>query len=247
MLSRPRYGGYVEHHGEIVGRMPGKPILDHDTYEAVRAMLTSRRRGRRPTGRYELTGIARCGRPGCGRTLAGATATKSQAKGTKNKLYRCPAHDGGCGLAINAEVLEEHVRARALELLADPDTRRDIGARDAALNEARQVAQAQLAAIETQLVDLETKKALGDVIQAAYDSAKPILDRRRDKALAELASVGAPSSGTLPEVDEDEWDDAEHGERRQIIRDLGMTITVLPLLPNAARNRVDTRRIVITP
>jgi site-specific DNA recombinase len=214
MLARPRYGGYVEHHGEIVGRIPGEPVLDTDTYEAVRAMLTSRRRGRRPSGRYELTGLARCGRPGCGHTMSGATATKSRAKGTTNRLYRCPEHSGGCGLAINADVLEERVRARALELLADPDTRTAIGARNAAPNDARNVAAAQLADVEAQLVDLETKKALGDVIQAAYDAAKPILDRRRGKALAELASVGAPSSGTLPEVDEAEWDEAEWDEAK---------------------------------
>jgi site-specific DNA recombinase len=247
MLGRHRYGGFVEHHGQIVGKIPGEPIFDRDTYEGVQAMLTSRRRGRRPTDRFELTGVARCGRGGCGRTLAGAQSTRTQSKGTRSRLYRCPSQAGGCGLAINAEALEKRVRARALELLADPDTRAAIGARDAAQHEARHAAAARLADIEVQLVDLETKKAIGDLIPAAYAAAKPILDRRRDRALAELAEVGSPSSGTLPEVDAADWDDATANERRQIVSRLRMSIVVLPTFADGPRNAIDARRIVITP
>jgi len=58
MLGQARYGGLVEHDREIVARMPGKPVLDEDTYQGVQALLASRRRGRRPTGRFLLTGLA---------------------------------------------------------------------------------------------------------------------------------------------------------------------------------------------
>ena len=50
-LALKRYGGYVVHHGEVVGRIPGEPVFDASTYDAVQALLTSRRRGRRPTDR----------------------------------------------------------------------------------------------------------------------------------------------------------------------------------------------------
>lgn len=248
MLGRHRYGGHVEHNGVIVGRIPGEPILDRDTYEGVQTMLASRRRGRRATGRYELTGIARCGRPGCGRTLAGATATRTRAAGTTNRIYVCPKQRGGCGMGIQADALEERVRGRALELLADPDTRVAVGARDAALNDARNAAAARLEDVDAQLVDLETKQALGDLIPAAYSAAKPILDRRRLAALAELGEVGtAPPGSELPQVDEADWDDMTCVERRQLITRLHMTITVLPVRPDGPRNRIDPARIVVEP
>lgn len=248
MLGLHRYGGLVEHRGVIVGRIPGDPILDHDTYEGVQAMLTSRRRGRRATGRYELTGIARCGRPGCGRTLAGASATRTRAAGSVTRIYRCPVQSHGCGLAINADALEERVRVRVLELLADADTRVAVGARDAALKDARTIAAARLDEIDAQLVGLETKRALGDLIDAAYNAAKPILDRRRAQALAELGAVGAAPVGVeLPEVDAHDWAVAGTDERRGLISRLHLAIVVLPPMPDGPRNRIDQRRIVIAP
>lgn len=59
MLGQHRYGGEVYHHGRRVGTIPGEPILDRDAYEAVQALLTSRRRGRQPTGIYPLTGLSK--------------------------------------------------------------------------------------------------------------------------------------------------------------------------------------------
>lgn len=55
-------------------------------------------------------------------------------------------------------------------------------------------------------MDLEVKKAIGELIEKAYDVAKPILDRRRAGLRAELDELGAPSGGgsSLRELDPDE-------------------------------------------
>jgi hypothetical protein len=65
-------------------------------------------------------------------------------------------------------------------------------------------------------VDLEVKKASGELIEKAYDAAKPILDRRRAALRAELDELGSPSGGgsSLRELDPDEWGDATPEERR---------------------------------
>ncbi|MGX7680876.1 recombinase family protein [Jatrophihabitans sp. DSM 45814] len=244
MLGRKKYGGRVEWHGEVVGRIPGEPILDEATYEAVQTMLISRRRGRKPNGKYELSGLVHCGR--CGHTMAGATATATRSKSTVNRLYRCPPSGGGCGLAIKAETVETQVRARALELLTDPDIRAGIGARDAALDDARSIAAAELAAVEAELVSLEVKAATGELIRAAYDAAKPILDRRRVRVLAAVEDAGQPSRHELPLVTAKTWDHAGDTERRQYVTRLGMVITV-GLANATVRNRPDVSRVVITP
>jgi hypothetical protein len=54
-----------------------------------------------------------------------------------------------------------------------------------------------------------------ELIEKAYDAAKPILDRRRAALRAELDELGSPSGGgsSLRELDPD-WDDATPEERR---------------------------------
>jgi hypothetical protein len=64
-------------------------------------------------------------------------------------------------------------RARALELLADRDTRAAIGRRNAALDGERGIAAAELDNVTAQLTDLEVKYRTGETIQQAYDAAKP--------------------------------------------------------------------------
>ena len=62
MLGSPRYGGYSTLNGEVVGRAAGAPVLDADTYAQVQAVLAGRKRGKRATGLWPLTGVLQCGR-----------------------------------------------------------------------------------------------------------------------------------------------------------------------------------------
>ena len=65
-------------------RLPGTPILDDDTYHRLVALYAARRRGRQPSGRYVLTGLAACGL--CGAGLAGRPVS-----GTDRRHYWCKA------------------------------------------------------------------------------------------------------------------------------------------------------------
>ena len=226
VLGQHRYGGKVEMRGRIVGIIPGEPILDADTYEAVQAMVTSRHRGRRPTGRFVLTGLANCGR--CHRTMNGATANR-----TRRRQYRCPPHLGGCAMSVDATHLEAMVDAHMIGLLSDPATVTRIAAKDAALGLARAEALNAVENIERQLVDLEVKRANEEIIQAAYDQSKPVYDRRLAKARAALAEVGsAPALAIDAQAD---WADATAEEKRILIRRFGVNITVDPPPPGIRR------------
>src|SRR5262249_25646213 len=73
-LGNPLYGGRLAYRGEIITELANvEPIMDSETFRAVQDKLTARKRGRRVTGRYPLSGVAECGNPACSRrgTMAG--------------------------------------------------------------------------------------------------------------------------------------------------------------------------------
>ena len=236
MMARPRNGGHVEHNGRIVGTIPGEPVLDEDTYDALQALITSRRRGRRPTGRYLLTGIARCSK--CNRTMNGATNTRSGAR-----IYRCPPQLGGCGRSVDAAGVEEMTAAYMIRLLSDPANIAEITAHERALTDALAAQVAKVEAVEDQLADLEVKWAAGELVQRAYDRAKPVLDKRLAAERARLDGLEHPAAPLPVEVAAD-WAQMTDAERRILIQRFGARITVGPHRPGA--RRFDPARVRIT-
>jgi len=225
LLDGHRYGGEVEHHGEIVGVMPGDPVLDRDTYDAVQALMASRRRGRRPTGRFPLTGLLTCST--CQRTMNGAIRHKALADGTKPREYRCPIQRGGCGRAILADPVERVAGEHMVTLLSDPENIAAIVAENAHLNEARAEQLAKLQAVEDRLTSLEVKWASGELIQAAYDKSKPVLDAQRAKLLAGLEEL-SPAAAAEDYDAELDWSEMTDDERRGVIQRYRVRIEILP-------------------
>jgi hypothetical protein len=239
MISHHRYGGKVEHNGEIVGEMLGEPILDADTYDAIQALFASRRRGRRPTGRYPLTGLLTCSK--CRRTMNGGTASKARKDGTHAREYRCPIQLGGCGRAVLADGTEKRVGEHMVELLSEPAAMAAIVAESSYLNEARAVQLAKLQAVEDRLTGLETKWAMGELIQAAYEKAKPLLDAQRVKLLAGLDEV-SPAAAMKTYDAGANWSDMTDEERRAVIQQYRIRIEIGPGRKTA--RRFDRDRIV---
>ena len=107
--------------------------MDTETFEAVQAKLGARRRGRRVTGLYPLSGVLRCGNPACGRrgTMAGYPRTGGK------RAYICAPANGGCGQSVLADPVEAIVRDRVLADLADVELRERARAADATLDAQR--------------------------------------------------------------------------------------------------------------
>lgn len=232
MMARPRNGGHVEHRGRIVGTIPGEPILDAATFEALSAQIASRRRGRRPTGRFLLTGLLTCWNDKCGHhTMNGATTTR-----TRTRIYRCPPQLGGCGQSINARHVEDMV-----ELLSDPENIAEIKAHERALTDARAMQAAKVDAVEKQLGDLEVKWAAGELVPQAYDRAKPVLDRRLAQERAKLDKIAG--GGSLAPVDvRADWSKMTTAEKRVLITRCGVRIVIGPHRP---AHRFDPGRVRI--
>jgi site-specific DNA recombinase len=114
MLAAPRLSAQREHRGEVVAPAAWEAILTAEQTAALHATFaTNRRERRRPTRRYFLTGLLRCGR--CGEKLI----SRPQAGGTRRYVCASGVGTTGCGgLAVNAEPVEEFI-ARAILLRLD--------------------------------------------------------------------------------------------------------------------------------
>lgn len=251
MLAAPRYGGHAVMRGEVVGKVAGEPVLDADTYAEVQGLLAGRRRGRRESGRWPLTGVPRCGNPDCaraGRGMAGRTETRVRADGTSSRQYTCPRSNGGCGMSVLAEPVEERVQARVLKELANDHARMELAGRERALSDEKAAAQAEVYRLEGLLDGLEARLAAETIRVHAYEAAKAVYDRRIRAAEVKRDAIAAPSrGGKLAALTGAEYDALTAAERRALIARLHLEVTVLPLRPGGPRNRFDPERVVIDP
>jgi DNA invertase Pin-like site-specific DNA recombinase len=211
-------------------RKPGgwPAYVTPDQFEAVANATASRDRsaagrtaaGGRPSRRYLLATLARCGR--CGGSMYARTSTYRRKDGSRARHYDCEHYAGGTGLcdvsvpaeAVDAAVLQHLPRyvAAAERWLSDLGTDRQ-GARDQAL--------ALVAAAERRLREADTRiEALGDRYEAEPDEARAdaILDRlvraRADQGNAEreLGSARAEAEAVRAALD----GDALHGALRSL-------------------------------
>jgi DNA invertase Pin-like site-specific DNA recombinase len=245
-VGAPRNNGRVMLNGREVARTEGTPILDDDTYAQVTALLAGRKRGRRATGRWPLTGTVRCGRCGGTRTMAGFS------RGHHDRLVRsyvCAPGNGGCGMSVVAGPVEAAVKARVIATANDPGEMAALSERARALGEARAAASAEVTRLDDLLTALEAKLAAEEIRPNAYQAAKDVLDRRIRDAEAEAKRLadGAGPAGDVPALTAEEYDELTTAERREVIRRLGLTVTVLPPDPAGPRNTFDGRRVDIQP
>lgn len=205
-LANPRIAGYSTLGGDIVGEGQWEPVLDRDTWETVRALLSARSRPRAPRASI-LNGLLFCGQ--CGHRMI-TSGTKGQ------RTYRCPKRPGmpGCGgVSGFAEPIEDIIETMARARAADPR----VSARMQELRATAGVGEllSEIAALEGRLAELDAELDVPGVPVARLVRA---MDRTRERLaecqerLAVSAAVSATSvySGGL------KWPEGL-AERRQAI------------------------------
>jgi site-specific DNA recombinase len=118
VLTSERVAGRRRHQGKDIGKASWPAILDDETWNAVRAVLTGRASSPNLTNvrRYLLSGLAICGR-------CGTPVSTKVAFNTKKAAYACPApRDGGCsGVYRTASKVDDLVTRVILGRLTMPD------------------------------------------------------------------------------------------------------------------------------
>jgi site-specific DNA recombinase len=233
MIASPRLSGQREHRGEIVGPAIWKPILTPEQTTGIRTTLAANRHARRrPTRRYFLTGILRCGR------CTAALVARPTMDGTRR--YVCATGPGfsGCGrLAINAEPVESFIAEAVLLRLDTPELAAALATADA--DPASASDRESLHEDEAQLEDLAREygaKRIGlkewlaarDVIEARVETTKKRLSR-----LSRTAAID-PYVGEASAL-RAEWQEMSLNRQRSIADAVLASATVHPASPGRAR------------
>lgn len=133
VVLNPRVAGRVLYKGEDMGRH-GPAILDEDTYERLRALLTDPRRKNAPSTavKHLLSGVARCGRDGCDLEPMLYTTNGNE----RVPVYRCRR----CYMTRHRDRVDEVVMAAMTARLSRPDAVRLLSP-DVNVNDLRKRAQ----------------------------------------------------------------------------------------------------------
>lgn len=220
VLLRARYAGLREHNGEIVGEAVWRPLVDRETWERARLILTdpSRRTLRGRPARSLLGGLLRCAR--CGERM---NAKNRRAPGREPvPVYQCRSNN--CGISRTRSLMEQYVEAVVLERLE----RAGLPAVDTAssfdteaLAEADDL-RARLAAFAELAATMNPKD---------YADAVAALRNRLAEAEARIGEAGAPAAVRLGVDPRRGWAKADLDTRRAVLRELLERIEVGPGAP----------------
>ena len=216
MLARPRYAGLMP---DGVSPAAWQPVLDHDTWESVRAVLSFKATGfgyATNARRYLLSGIAKCSECGSGLQI------RVESRRTHLTGYGC-VRPGCRKVQRSMELLDEYVITRVLAKLGDP------------ANPAGRVPQNHALAGELRAVTIQraaTDAQIRDPSRGGH--LETLLDRldKLDRRLAELRELAAGSAsarllGAHAGLDRQAWDGLPLPVQRALVAAL-FTVTVLP-------------------
>jgi site-specific DNA recombinase len=260
MMLRPRNNGWIVHNGDAVGRMPGTPILDDETWADLVAMFAARRRGRPISDQYLCSGLVFCGREGCGYQLTGRPRghLTPYPDGEIRRQYHCQkrvSHEhSGCGrLSVDQRQLDDHIRDLVIMILSDHRHAEAIEVAARATADRRQELEDEIERAEQLAEELAGRLGREEISLARFDAAIAPLDAKLARKRTELEQLGTPA----PAISADEaalsaaqwrarWDAATVPEQRSLFRRAlrGRKIYILPK-PFGSPPMFDPNRIEI--
>lgn len=224
---------------DIIARGQHEPILDDDTFQAVRALITARARQRPARPRVAvLVGLVHCGACGA-RMITGARMRKTGRPdlGTR-RIYRCSAAPGihqGCGkMSGFAEEIEEVVEEYARHRLNNPAVRARI----------MELSRTTPTGYSTEIRELDDRirELEGELDEPGIPVATILraIDRAKERLETLLGNVSTMPPRRLPEVGS--WP-TDLGQRRALIDIVVERVTIQPGTPGA----FNPERVEITP
>jgi hypothetical protein len=228
-LINPRYSGRVVYQGvpipDAAGQWP--VILDAQTQERLTEILrdTKRRQQQGTEAKHLLSGLARCGRSGCGAVMY---ASPMGPKDARWLVYKCRA----CYLARRADLVDDVVEEVLIDRMSQPDAadlltpRPDLVAlrakrdelRDRRRGLARMLGKGLLSEEDVAEEATTLKMELDELDSAIGDAA--VLGREASPAAKLAAAEDVASAWNV-------WDEMGLRDRKGAINEL-LTVTILP-------------------
>lgn len=238
-LTAPRMAGYVKAGSDpTAGRIPGEPIINPADWEALLALMQSRR-GRPPVDIYLCTGKdspVRCGNCGSYLSVNSNGRGNTYGDGELRRYYRCVKTHGGCGRTVaDWRALDKAVEALTVDRLSDPQHVRQIRQAQEARLKKRAPHAEKIAELEQVQEHWDARLNNGKVTPERHatlsdDLLKQIRAEREQLAALEPANA-------LPLLDDETladaarlWRSADPVRKRLLLRQayLGLHITVDP-------------------
>ncbi|QKJ19183.1 recombinase family protein [Microbacterium hominis] len=243
LLLRPSLAGLTVHRGQVVGRTPADSprVLDEDTHERIKAVLTDPVRRTAPAGRepkYLLGGIARCGR--CDGTLddagelvpCGGVMVRAVGRWTRqangNSKRQPPSYV--CSECYRVRRKQDHVDALVEGIVVGrlqmPDAAQLFTQGDPA---ALQAARDTLEAIDARLANAADMFAEGtiDPAQLARITERLRADRATAAAAVDKALPAAVPAELVGANARQVWEALPMDSKRAVLQEL-VTVTILP-------------------
>jgi len=218
-LRNPRYAGKRAHRGQIVADAVWPALVPEETWQAARALLDDPSRRSTPrSGKYLLTGIARCGI--CDAPVhAGGNARRG------HRAYRCSGSLGH--FARLAEPVEDYVSAVAVGILSRPDAAELLVDHDRPDLEALR---AEATTLRSRLDTAAAEFADGALTASQLRTITTRLRSRLTEVEAVMADAGRVDTlGPLVSAEDVQatWDALDMARRRAVI-DVLMTVRLHP-------------------
>ncbi|WP_163511390.1 recombinase family protein [Fodinicola acaciae] len=253
-MMRPALGGHIVYEGKVVGKIPGKPILDKRTYDRLQALFAGRKRGRvagEVGQRYVGSGILRCGNDGCGIKLTGhAKGPGVYEDGSPRSAYCCYTDRRGCGkVQIDRYKTDKELRLFTIARLSDPRHASTLTAVRSRVSERLAWLNAEIKTISDLQKGLAAKLGRRQITEEAFDEGNRPLAEDLAKYTEERDGLDAKTPiGTAGVADPDqlaaEWDNADVSHRRaMLLQAIGRDRLVVRPRQAKGRPRFDRDRI----
>lgn len=227
LLDNPVHAGFISYKGTVVdGAHEG--IISQETWELYQASRRDRRRaGRLQSTPHLLSGLLVCGR--CGYRMCVSGGKRGYP------VYRCD-HASSTKAHRYQSVSVRRVDAKVMAWLADlaPEIAEAAKSEpDPVMVEADTLRiESAITDLDRQLVKLTEHLVSGLVPEAAYQSARDSITRRRAELVSDLqaASDRRVLAADIPDVGEmlAGWEGTTMAERRAVLRNIIREVTLVP-------------------
>ncbi|WP_152476721.1 recombinase family protein [Nocardiopsis salina] len=222
ILTSPRTSGHRVHHGRIVRRYAYEPIIDEDKRQALITLFSNPARKNTPGNTPKWLGslIYRCGVCDDGARVS----VRNNSRGTP--CYRCHARNHS---QHPVTMVDEHVQEIVVARLSRADAADLIpGAREVDVGALRE----ELRILDERKVDAAQRFAAGSIDGTQLETITATLEQRMGAIRAELADSAAQSPLAEFAYTTDArrlWRSLPLGRKREILKLLPITITLLPI------------------